>query len=777
MKCELLAPAGSIEALHAALMAGADAVYIGGSRFGARAYASNAEEKDLLEAIDLVHRLGKKLYMTVNTLVKDEELERELYAWMKPYVLRGLDGVIIQDFGAVSMFKRLFPELPLHASTQMAVTGPEGTRFLQQAGLVRVVPAREVSLKEIRRIHEETGMEIESFVHGAMCYSYSGMCLMSSLIGGRSGNRGRCAGVCRLPFDVYEGRKHLNGPDTHYPLNMKDMCTIDILPDLIEAGVISFKIEGRMKKPEYTAGVVSVYRKYLDLYENDPKHYKVSDADRRKLWELFNRDGFNQSCYYEHNGRDMIALKNEKLNDVRQKAAQELLAGIRTELNSREMQKKLQAPVEGAVFAYAGQNAGLTVTWTSPEGEPLTVYAEGAEVQTAKNQPLTEERIRKQMEKTGESAFRFSRLDVEIGDGIFIPMQNLNELRRTAFRMLDEEIRAFYARQEVPAEVLAEEERKPLSAKEENGYTDGMLAETETSADRAGTGMDDPEIHWIQIETPEQLYPVLAFAEMEKQIGICLPQGFWVKDSFIDSILSEEEKKKIRDRICEQKIPVRIVLPYIMRERGEERIHEAVQRYLTFDGRKGGILIRNLEELGYLKRIGAENEAVMDALLYTWNGRAGRFFSSYGFVRHTVTPELNEKELRRRDNHCSEMEIYGRVPMMISVHCLQKTLKGCNHGNARLTLRDRKGTAFTACSCCNDCYSVIYNSLPTSLLRDREAVEKLHMQALRLHFTEENAEETKAVLQGFSDFWINKKKETAAELPQSTRGHFRRGVE
>ncbi len=258
MGVELLAPAGSVEALRAAFLAGADAVYIGGDRFGARAYADNPGEEELLGALALAHRLDKKVYLTVNTLLKDAELEEELAGWIRPYVQEGLDAAIVQDLGVADLLRERFPELPLHASTQMAVTGPEGAKLLEDMGFRRLIPARELSLTELKRVAEATPLELETFVHGAMCYSYSGECLMSSLIGGRSGNRGRCAGVCRLPFRV-EGLPGKRGErDGAYPLNMKDLCALDQLPELIGAGITSFKIEGRMKKPEDTAGVVDV---------------------------------------------------------------------------------------------------------------------------------------------------------------------------------------------------------------------------------------------------------------------------------------------------------------------------------------------------------------------------------------------------------------------------------------------------------------------------------------------------------------------------------------
>ncbi len=283
MDIELLAPAGSYEALEAAFSAGADAVYIGGSQFGARAYADNLDEEKMCRAIDLAHLQGKKLYLTVNTLLKDSEIEEQLFRYLLPYYREGLDGVIVQDFGVLELIREAFPLLPIHASTQMAVTGASGARVLEELGVKRVVTARELSLAEISDIRKQTNIEIESFVHGALCYCYSGQCLMSSLIGGRSGNRGRCAQPCRLPYEVFEKGKRLNSDKTAYPLNTKDMCTLELLPEIIRAGVTSLKIEGRMKKPEYTAGVVSVYRKYLDLYRENPENYQVQKADLKLL--------------------------------------------------------------------------------------------------------------------------------------------------------------------------------------------------------------------------------------------------------------------------------------------------------------------------------------------------------------------------------------------------------------------------------------------------------------------------------------------------------------
>ena len=265
MKHELLAPAGSLDICKAVIHAGADAVYLGGSKYGARAFAQNFSESEVLEALDFAHLYGRRIMLTVNTLLKNREMGRKLYEYLKPFYEHGLDAVIVQDYGVFQFVRKYFPELPVHASTQMSVANVQGARFLQKQGAARIVTARELSLPEIRRIYDETGVEIESFIHGALCYCYSGQCLMSSLFGGRSGNRGRCAQPCRLSYQVTDETGKVYHRKEKYPLSPKDLCAVELLPQLCEAGIYSFKIEGRMKSLEYAAGVTGIYRKYLDL--------------------------------------------------------------------------------------------------------------------------------------------------------------------------------------------------------------------------------------------------------------------------------------------------------------------------------------------------------------------------------------------------------------------------------------------------------------------------------------------------------------------------------
>ncbi|MBQ3912822.1 MAG: U32 family peptidase [Lachnospiraceae bacterium] len=304
---ELLAPAGSIESLKAAVNAGADAVYIGGAAFGARAYADNPDEDALIEGIRYCHVRGRRVYLTVNTLFKEDELENRLFSFLCPYYEAGIDAVIVQDIGAISFINDRFPGLPIHLSTQTSITMAEGAQELKESfpGITRVVPARELSLEELRRFKHDTGLEMEVFIHGALCYCYSGQCLMSSMIGGRSGNRGRCAQPCRR---MYDGK---------YLLSPKDQCLLPVLHELMDIGIDSFKIEGRMKSPEYTAGVVSVYRRYMDKYEELGaagyaewlvSHKAELDADIMLLQDLYNRGGFNSGYLHEHNGQDMMTF-------------------------------------------------------------------------------------------------------------------------------------------------------------------------------------------------------------------------------------------------------------------------------------------------------------------------------------------------------------------------------------------------------------------------------------------------------------------------------------
>lgn len=408
---ELLAPAGNINIFKAVIEAGADAVYVGGSMFGARAYANNFDEEELLYAIDYAHLKGVKVYLTVNTLLKNDEIEK-LYDYLLPFYERGLDAVLVQDLGALKLIHDRFPDLSIHTSTQMTVTGIDGVRFLKQFGVQRVVMAREVSLAEMKEIHEKCGMEIEAFVHGALCYSYSGQCLFSSMLGGRSGNRGRCAQPCRLPYCVG------NKKDT-YILSLKDMCGIKDLQKLKESGVYSLKIEGRMKQAGYASGVVAYYRRYIDSMK------EVSDKDYKNIAGLGNRCGFTDKYYFEHNGTDMVTF--EKPNFVSDA--------------SDELPQFSKIKIQGKLTLKEAEPGALTV---SCGGYRFTSYMDP--VSHALKAPAERKNVAERISKTGDTPFEFENIDITMDNDIFVPNGALNKLRREAIEGLQNEILMQYKR-------------------------------------------------------------------------------------------------------------------------------------------------------------------------------------------------------------------------------------------------------------------------------------------------------------------------------------------
>lgn len=437
---ELLAPAGSLTGMKAVIAAGADAVYIGGSRFGARAYADNPREDDLLFGIDYAHLRGVKVYMTVNTLLKEEEMA-DLYDYVLPYYKRGVDAILVQDFGVLRFLHRAFPDMPLHASTQMTITGSRMPGLLKEMGVTRVVPAREMSVAELREI-KSSGLEVETFIHGALCVCYSGQCLMSSMIGGRSGNRGRCAQPCRMLF-LMDDRTGYNGKpviterrEARHFLSPRDLNGIDVLPELYKMGIDSFKIEGRMKRPEYAAGVVSIYRKYLDLLE-EGKPYRVTEEDQKALYDLYNRSGFTDGYFHKHNGADMMAPVKHELTKEETDARHALYEVM----HETYMDHEKTVPVSGYAYVAEGQPTYLTLS-----AEDATATVEGPSAEQAKKQPMTEEEIRASLMKMGGTDFTATDMTVTTDGNAFLPKSALNDLRRRALESLRKEMLKMYLR-------------------------------------------------------------------------------------------------------------------------------------------------------------------------------------------------------------------------------------------------------------------------------------------------------------------------------------------
>lgn len=726
---EILAPAGSYESMKAAVNAGADAVYIGGSRFGARAYAENLDEETMLKAIDYVHLHGCRLYMTVNTLMKEEELAG-LFEYLNPYYMQGLDAAIVQDFGVFSYLRDHFPGLHLHASTQMTITGPYGARLLKEMGASRIVTARELSLEEIREIRDQVDIEIESFVHGALCYCYSGQCLMSSLIGGRSGNRGRCAQTCRLPYEVKQGGRPLNKKEERYVLSLKDLCTLDLIPDMVEAGVYSMKIEGRMKSPRYTAGVVSVYRKYVDRYLREGREgYRVDPADKRLLLDLFDRGGFSEGYYREHNGRNMVALKekpafrqgNQQLFDY---------------LDETYVNGEIREQVRGTVSLREGEPSALRLSVINRcTGQEITVETEGAAAQTALNQPITREKLLKQMEKTGGTPFEFQTLEAEISGRPFLPVQALNELRRMGLARLEEGVLASFRR--------------------ERGISDREKKE------RPKAPAAWKPLLTAQVERPDAAEELLKVKDISR--------------IYLESALIGADRWKFLADACHKAgKECFLSLPHIFRTEARDYFRRERESFLQagFDG----CLLRSAEEILFLREeMGWTGIVTFDSSLYGFNSQAEETMESLGADEQTLPVELNGRELAELGCEGKELTVYGSIPVMVSAQCVRRTVSGCDRKPGILTLKDRVGKEFPVRNCCRFCYNLIYNSTPLSLLGQEKQVKNLGPARLRLQFTMEEPGRAAEIAEAFGDSFLRGRERTLAG--DFTRGHFKRGVE
>ena len=729
-KIEVLAPAGSLESLRAAVAAGADAVYMGGSRFGARAYAENPDEDGLLEALDYVHLHGRKLYLTVNTLVKDGELP-DLFPWLLPYYERGVDAVLVQDMGVLRELRNRFPDLPLHASTQMTVTGPAFAKQLSGRGIVRAVPARELSLQEIRAI-ADTGMEVECFVHGALCFSYSGQCLMSSMIGGRSGNRGRCAQTCRLPFRILENGSQKNRRDELYVLSLKDLCTLDILPEILDAGVCSLKIEGRMKSPRYTAGVVSIYRKYVDRYlAGGGKNWRVDPEDRKLLLDLFDRGGFTEGYYRQHNGREMAVRKekpafrkeNREWNDY---------------IDKTWLRAEPSEPCSGAVTVREGKPVVFCVTHkaTGTRAERAGTIAE-----SAVKQALTGEQIKKQFQKTGGTAFSLEELSVDLEGKVFLPVQEMNRLRRETLEELRDTILRGY-RRTVPPDTF-----------------------------REGTPEESPE----EEARPDK--PVLTVSVRSRsQLAAALSEPLTGEIYLDAAAFAPEQWEEAVSGIHEAGKKARLLLPAVWRKEAGDWYRKARKTLLNagFDG----LVYRSAEEIPIFRDFPAALPPVADANLYTMNRLAEEEYRDlFGTekIRFTISRELNSREIGRHGSEGRELIVYGRTPLMVTAQCFRKSEDGCSAKSGWLELRDRMGKCFPVKNECRFCYNTIYNSAPVSLLGESRIIAEMRPAAVRVSLTAEDGREAEEIIRAFADVFL---RGLAREQEgETTRGHFRRGVE
>ena len=685
---ELLAPAGSLEILKGVIESGADAVYVGGSMFGARAYANNFTEEELLEAIDFAHLRGVKVYLTVNTLIKNSEFSK-LYDYLLPYYKRGLDAVIVQDLGVVKAIHEYFPSMELHTSTQMTVTGADGVRFLSQFGVTRVVMAREVSLAEMKRIHEETGMELEAFVHGALCYSYSGQCLFSSILGGRSGNRGRCAQPCRLPYTV-EGKKD------EYILSLKDMCGIKALDKLHDAGVYSLKIEGRMKQLEYACGVVKYYRSYIDSMK------PVTDADYDRIKALGNRCGFTDRYYFDHNGSDMVTYV--KPNFVSNAA--------------EPSPEKRKLSIEGELVLREGEPGSLTVK----RGD-VTYKASIEPVSAALKAPLDKKAAIDRINKTGDTDFEFSHIKAQIGENVFVPNGALNKLRRDAISGLCDKLLKKYYRDDaryadissmcvLPEHVVKSDATHEDGAVNAKDYTTICSCMTRAQLDTL-----------ISYECFDVFY--LDFDMYDRKTLI---------QQFADDVKSLTKRNK----------KVYLMLPTIFRADSSDYFVSIAKELdkVSFEG----FVVKNYEELYLTENLFTGKKVILDHNMYTFNDVSRSVFFEHGVSGDTVPLELNSKEIMHRNNIGSQMIVYGYYPLMTTANCVHKNTKGCDKKQKLIYLKDRYNKSFAVCNNCKECYNTIYNSLPTMLTKNISKLKEAGIRSFRYSFTIETPKQIKAVM-------------------------------
>ena len=742
-KTELLAPAGSVEGFYGAICAGADAVYLGGSRFGARAYAENFTDEELIACLRYAHLLDRKVYLTVNTLFKQSEL-MELGAYLRPFYEAGLDAVIVQDFGALRFIREHFPGLELHASTQMTLCGSHGAALLKRLGATRIVPARELSLKELCSIKQSVDIELETFIHGAMCYCYSGQCLFSSILGGRSGNRGRCAQPCRLPYTVAgsgAGRQ-----ETCYPLSLKDMCTISNLPALIEAGIDSFKIEGRMKKPEYAAGVTALYRRYIDHYnrlrenysaEEAAQRFRVREEDIRALSALYCRSELQTGYYFRRNGREMVTLGSPAYSACDEKQ----FADIR----GKYLSAPLKLPVRIEASFVTGSNAVVRMLC-----EKQDIIVEGEPVCAAQKQPVTEENIRKQLGKLGDTFFEAQAMQITVSPDAFYPLKQINELRRRAAVQLEQRL---------------------LAAR---GFDGQQPSAETTSVQAADTAAENtaPALHGyaVSVATLSQLQAV---GEWAKRFPENLP-----KRIYIDGDLAVFESDAVLS-FCSTfraKTALFVTTPYICRESDEDFLHRL--RELLCQEPFDGILLRSADAAAFFcEKADDGKKRRADANLYVWNTGTAGLLEEIGVDGGFCLPyELHAKEQRRLLKQLSpaqragaEKIVYGRIPLMLTANCVLKTTVGCRKRSGDPTsLVDRYHKKFPVSRICSHCMNIIYNSLPLSLWQERE--KWLAETDLRLDFTVETKEQTTEILHAFLG---------GGSMPpgEYTSGHEKRGVE
>lgn len=833
---EILSPAGSIEGLKAAINANCDALYIGGASFGARAYANNLQEEDMLRAIDYAHVHGKSLYLTINTLLKEHELKEQLYEYLRQYDTQGIDAVIVQDLGVLHFVHENFPNLPIHASTQMSLTMAQGANELKKYGVNRLVTARELSLKEIRAIREETDLEIESFVHGALCFCYSGQCLMSSMIGGRSGNRGRCAQPCRMPYKVKEQHQIVSSMDQSYALSPKDICTVNLIPEMVEAGINSFKIEGRMKRPEYAAGVTYVYRKYLDYFltygkdkfkEAVDERNKEYQKDMQMIKDLYNRGGFSNGYYEMHNGKKMMSMDRPNHSGIlvgKVKSVSGITATIELteDVNAKDILEFREA--NQSLYEFTKKDA-------SKKGSIITAnFLKGSKIQPGnlvyrtKNNGLLE-----QLQERFLSSECKEKIQGYVVAMLGQPLSMTLVCKEHHVTVQSDDVEAAKNQPTLPEKIEKqmrkindtpfEFEHLEITADDNIFIPVGKLNELRRSAtkqltlaiatsyrrehpvptlekQKEGLVGEDVRVSKHPMDRPD----ITVCVHEKEQIPVVCEHDS-VDCIYIDlNCIQCSEISEVTSRIKEKGKRVYLLLPHIFRKETNDLL-ERYQEELCCETVDGYVL-RNLEEYAFLQRMLEKcsmydkKELILDYNVYVMNNEAKAFWREKGVHHYTTSLELNYHEMKHLGCEHSDILVYGRVPLMVSAQCFSKNIgdhcermqqKVANgvtkelhqDGKHVYELFDRFNKSFYVRNHCKFCYNTIYNGDCLSLLSNKEEVLSLRPRAIRIDFTFETKDQIHTVLESyihgyrFEDWDVTNIKEGK----HLTRGHFKRGIQ
>lgn len=834
-KPEILAPAGSMEALHAAVNAGADAVYLGGSLFSARAFASNFDTTELLKAIDYCHIHNIRLYMAVNTLLKDTEISG-LYDYVLPFYREGVDGIIVQDMGVAGVLSRCFPDLPLHGSTQLSVSSEYGATLLKDMGFTRFVPARELSLREIKDIRSAVDIEIETFVHGAMCFAYSGKCLFSSFAGGRSGNRGRCAGPCRKQYSVESGK-------SDYALSMKDMCTLSILPELIDTGIDSFKIEGRMKKPEYVAATANAYRNIRDLYLSGNLHKKDIERENDRLLDIYNRGGFISGYYHIHNGNEMLSLDRPnhtgvEVGTVAGVNAPEVDITLKADVNKGDVLEirtpsgniELTLNVTGAAgknisikgkelkhikrgqrvfrtrnnvlidqinkelinkdktvsagcYFYGEVGAPFTVSLSIPEYD-IYVDVTGDIVQPANNKPVTAKQLKERLGKTGNTGFVFNDIDGYVSDNAFLPVSVINDVRRRGIELLEKELVKRFMREQIPGQTDDHVEQTDGYVEQENFRLASIKHEEIRLSDmeQEKNGLHDIKLEKIELSGGKR-YVYVRTLEQLKAVAAADFNGVIFVDhgivqtavKFINELSGKDLSGKglSKDELSEDRLELGLALPEVLRQE-KLKVMEELDRYMDSFLY---VLVRNMDEILYVKKHYLNKKIILDSSIYCYNNEAVVYYRTMIPEFMIVSSaELTLSELKGINAPVIYKE-YGHDKLMITAQCVNKCHQGGECFKEKVDhLRDELGNDFYAVNHCDHCYNIIYNGRP-AYIADLLSEKTPGNQAGELaEFTVEDGRETLRLCNALGFAGESPDQEYFRDL-KYTRGHFVRGID